>query len=182
MQKRSILVICIIAALAIVALAVALTGRSGPVNSGENKEEDSSVAMPNPWSEAASVQEAVEGAGLDSFTLPEVFNCLAKGYQGPALRFTEGLVEAVYQDDDDRLVFRKGAGSEDVSGDFNTYPDQWEIIWKGLAIQCSGSNGEVRLGRWYFGGNAYSLSFNSGVDGRPGLSEGDVTSLVNQIQ
>ena len=141
----------------------------------------SPIGMANPWQEAKSAEEAARNAGLEGFTLPESLICFPEGYESLVIRWMDGLAEARYVADDCVLLLRKGLGSEDVSGDYNSYPDTWDVNWKGLNIQCCGQNGAVRLARWYFGGNAYSLSFDAGTP-TGGLSEAAVTSLVNQIQ
>ena len=48
--------------------------------------------------------------------------------------------------------------------------------------ECVQVNGQIKKANWYFGGNAFSLTFNAGEDALPGLEESDVTSIVNQIQ
>ena len=87
----------------------------------------------------------------------------------------------MYYNGADALVIRKGAGSQNVSGDYNVYPESKTLNFKGLEILCLGQDGQIRLARWEFGGNSYSLSFNAGDMNRPGLTEDQVTSLVNQI-
>ena len=62
------------------------------------------------------------------------------------------------------------------------YPEERDINWKGLAIHCRGDEGMVRTAWWSFGGNAFSLSFNTDDTTLPGLTDDQVTSLVNQIQ
>ena len=143
---------------------------------------ESMMGMPNPWQDAASPREAADGAGLESFTPPEYLSCFPAGYE-VAYRCMNGLAEAVYDDANHRLVVRKGAGADlDVSGDYNAYPESRDVNWKGLTIHCFGADGQVKLARWSFGGNSYSLTFNADAPGMPGLGESDVTSLVNQIQ
>ena len=136
----------------------------------------------NPWSEAATADEAAQSAGLDGFTIPEVYACFPEGHSEPFIRWMNGMAEAVIDDADGHLVLRKGCGSDDISGDWNMYPDEWDVSWKGLTIHCRGTRGEVRTAWWSFGGNAFSLSFNIDDLTLPGLSEDGVTSLVNQIQ
>ncbi len=139
------------------------------------------VGMANPWSEAASAAEAAQGAGLDGFTIPEVFSCFP-GEPTAAFLYMDGMAEAILDAGDDHLLLRKGTGSADISGDYNMYPEERDINWKGLAIHCRGDEGMVRTAWWSFGGNAFSLSFNTDDTTLPGLTDDQVTSLVNQIQ
>lgn len=134
------------------------------------------TGMANPWSDAATIADAARGAGLESFTLPEVLTCFAGAAPAPSFRYMDGLAEAVYTDGTNTLVLRKGLGTEDVSGDYNTYPETREIVWKGLTISCAGENGMTRKAAWFVGENAFSLTFTAP------LADSDVTSIVNQIQ
>ena len=134
------------------------------------------TGMANPWSDAATIADAARGAGLESFTLPEVLTCFAGAAPAPSFRYMDGLAEAVYTDGTNTLVLRKGMGTEDVSGDYNTYPETREIVWKGLTITCAGENGMTRKAAWFVGENAFSLTFTAP------LADSDVTSIVNQIQ
>ena len=136
----------------------------------------------NPWSEAETVAEAAQNAGLDHFTIPEYYSCFPNSHSDPSVRWMDGMAEVILDDVDSRLVLRKGAGSDDISGDWNMYPDEWDVNWKGLTIHCRGEAGIIRTAWWSFGDNAYSLSFNADELTLPGLSEDEVTSLVNQIQ
>ena len=137
--------------------------------------------MPNPWSQAMTPEEAAQGAVLDRFVLPEVIGCSPYAPEDRRLSYTDGLAEAVYYNGTDALVIRKGTGSQNISGDYNVYPESGTLHFKGLEIQCFGQDGQIRLARWEFGGNSYSLTFNAGDMARPGLTEDQVTSLVNQI-
>lgn len=136
---------------------------------------------PNPWTAAASAEEAAQGAVLDSFVPPEVISCAAFLPEHCAFSYMDGVAEAMYDNGLDCLVIRKGQGSTDVSGDYNDYPETKELELKGLTIRCSGADGQIRLVRWEFDGNSYSLSFNAGDMSRPGLTEDQVASLVEQI-
>ena len=142
---------------------------------------DDWTGLANPWHDAASAQEAAAGAGLESFTPPEYLSCLNGDYT-VLFRYMEGLAEAVYTDGANSLVVRRGLGEEDISGDYNAYAETRTVVWKALSIQCAGNNGQIKKANWYFGGNAFSLTFNAGEDALPGLEESDVTSIVNQIQ
>lgn len=138
--------------------------------------------MANPWKNAASEEEAAQGAGLSSFVLPEAPEFLSEGFEGPTFRYMSGLAEAIYVDGENRMTIRKGVGDEDVSGDYSEYLFSWEVDLQGLEVYCAGERDEVKLARWAYDGNAYSLSYNPGLNELPGLSESDVMSLISQIR
>lgn len=140
------------------------------------------IGMPNPWSQAESAQAAALGAGLTGFTVPEYYGCFS---EDPVLdfRYMAGLAQATAHGDKGVLEIRKGLGTEDVSGDYTAYPANWDIVWKGLTIHCSGpAKGQVVLARWSAGKNVWSMRYTDANGGAVFLEEGEVTSLVNQIQ
>ena len=152
------------------------------VRFADSRDGDDGPGVPNPWSEAATPEEAAAGAVLDSFVLPENIGCAVFLPEQRLLSYMDGLAQAVYDNGLDRLVIRKGTGSADVSGDYNDYPETRDVESGGLAIRCFGADGQIRLARWESGGNSYSLAFNAGDTARPGLTEDQVTSLVSQIR
>ena len=140
------------------------------------------IGMANPFSAASSAEEAAQGAGLEYFILPEVFACFADGHDEPSFRFMDGMAEAQFNGSGSSLLLRKGIGTDDISGDWNLYPEEWDIVWKGLTIHCRGEQDSVRTAWWTFGDHTFSLSFNIDDSALPGLTGDEVTSLVNQIQ
>ena len=139
------------------------------------------IETANPWQGAASADEAAQGAGLNSFVLPQALSCFPGGYE-TAFLYMESLAEVVYSDETCRLVLRKGLGEDDISGDYNEYPDSWELEHEGLTIHCAGSGNTVSLARWVSDGNAYSLGFYPDNAAAPGLSQDEIISLVSQIR
>lgn len=151
---------------------------SAPAEAEESAESPEVIGMVNPWHEAATAEEAAKGAGLDGFALPDVPPCFPDGFEGPEIRYMNGLAEAEYFCEDNSLLLRKGSGSEDVSGDYNVYAKTWEVESEGLKIQCSGNEDGEKLARWTRDGYSYSLSFNASEAELPGLSEDMVTAIV----
>ena len=139
------------------------------------------LGMPNPWSEAATPEEAAQGAVLDRFVLPETIGFAAFAPEQRTLSYMDGLAEAVYDNGADRLVIRKGTGSLDVSGDYNTYPENRTLTADGRELRCSGADGQIRLVRWEGEGCSYSASFNADDTSRPGMTEEQVKALTALI-
>ena len=107
---------------------------AGPATSSQQ------TGMINPWQDAASAEEAAQGAGLDSFSVPEA-NELTIGPMGPwTFRYMEGLAEAEAPAGAAEVLIRKGQAAEpgDASGDYGEYPLQWTQNIKGLDVTCFG--------------------------------------------
>ncbi len=99
--------------IAVLALAAAclLAGCGGAA-------EPQNVQMANPWQDYDSLQEAEAAAGF-SFGLPE---CFGQTWQAEAFRVMNGsLLEVIYRGPEKSARVRKAPGSEDISGDYNSY-------------------------------------------------------------
>ena len=87
----------VIAVLAGSMLALAACGGINSIKTGGAEETavQSTVEMPNPWSETADLDEAEKATGVDFD--PPVDNSLPEGYEFVTYRYTDKLLEAVYK-------------------------------------------------------------------------------------
>lgn len=108
----------------------------------------SSAQIPNPWSESEDAQRTAEGAGLESFVVPETIEFSFGVATVQQYRYMDGIAEAdasVVKTDaeqaDERLIVRKGTADEegDVSGDYNTYARTWTQTVGELEASCFGN-------------------------------------------
>ena len=132
---------------AVAASLVALAGCSSPANNGSSsagsEASNSSASMANPWSDAASAEEAAKGAGLDAFALPEgEIADLGKPIE-VTYRFMDGMAEARYEFPASALTVRTAKiapeDSLDISGDYNTYANEWTETIANKQIACAGN-------------------------------------------
>ena len=74
------------------------------------------------------------------------------------------LAQIEYRTGEERLTFRKGPGTEDVSGDYTVY--EWEETTQigGLSVTVRGSGGLAFLAVWTDGTFSFSLSDPSGLE------------------
>ena len=123
---------------------------SETVNPGE------SVTIQNPMQEVSSPEDFSKYL---TFT-PRLPSELPAGYQVSSCCVIGGeLAEAVYSDGTTEVTYRTAQGTDDVSGDYNAYP---ETNQKGAYTLC-GSDGAVALVKWTDGGYSFSLSFSPAV-------------------
>ena len=128
---------------------------------GDETDKDENVEIENPFTEYETVAEAAEAAGV-TFTEP---TSLPEGYSFSAARAVKDqMIEVVYVDGDNELTIRKAVGTDDCSGDYNTYSetntqtvDTWEVT-------CKGEEGVIHLATWTDDTNAYSISASNGLD------------------
>ena len=98
----------------------------------EQEQISQNVAIGNPWSDWASMEEAEAAAGF-SFDLPEV---IAGSYTASSFRtLNNELIEIIYRDSDYEICVRKQKGEgQDISGDYNQYDHCTEETFDGGTI------------------------------------------------
>ena len=150
--------------------------------------EEGSTGMANPWSDAATLDEAAKGAGLDGFTIDGGEIRLGKVEVSQA-RYMEGIAEAVVDFPASQLVIRKGLASAaaeagDISGDYGEYSKTWTQNIKGLEVTCFGNReGEATKTIWQVDDTCFAiLAYGAGGDDDFGLNPDDINSLINGIQ
>ena len=73
------------------------------------------------------------------------------------------MAEIIYTNDEQTAAFRKGIGSDDVSGDYNSYELTNEISVNGINTTLKGNGETYTLAIWTDGEFAYSLSLSEGA-------------------
>lgn len=86
------------------------------------------------------------------------------------------LAEIDYTGEGKTACYRKAAGTEDCSGDYNVYTDVTEFEESGMTVTLKGDAGQYTLAIWTDGSYSYSLSLSDG------LSLSDWQALMNSIQ
>lgn len=124
----------------------------GNTDSTAEEEDNATVQIRNPWQEYKSVSEAAKAAGI-SFNVPDKLGKHKLTY----IQAAKGIVEVKYTKDGNEICIRKGAGTEDISGDFNTYKNVTEKKIGGSTVTLKGSGEGVVSAAWTDGKSSYSL-------------------------
>lgn len=74
------------------------------------------------------------------------------------------IAEVVYTSDEQTAVFRKGPGTDDISGNYDFYELTAEISVNNLNITLKAHGELYTLAIWTDGEFAYSLSLNEGIE------------------
>ena len=130
--------------------------QSAEVVGGDNAQ------IPNPWVDCSTIADAAALAGFD-FALPEE---LFTGASNKTIQAVEGeMIQVIYTDANDNEIgrVRKGAGSEDVSGDYNTYEESETADVNGTSVKLRGKDGKIYVATWEKDGYSYSLSVEAGL-------------------
>lgn len=149
MKLKKIISITLCAALALSAAAC----------SNNNSE---AVQIPNPFVDCDTMDAAKELAGFD-LTLPKAADELEA--------VENEMIQAFYGENGSEMLIRKALGDQDISGDYNEYP-QIETV---DGITLKGENDQFTLAVWTNGGYTYSISVGEA------LSQTDMLALVNSV-
>ncbi len=77
--------------------------------------------------------------------------------------YWDEMAEITYSGDGQTAIFRKKAGSEDVSGDYNEYGDIVSITAGGIEVTLKGNDEQYVLALWEADGYSYSLGLSDGL-------------------
>ena len=117
----------------------------------DTKNED--VQIPNPLTEHETLADLAKTVGFD-VTLPAV----DKAYKETSFIDISGTTADVrFADDEDTITFRKAKGSDDISGDNNTYKENKTIAVKDVSVSVKGNDG-INTATWQKDGFTYSFS------------------------
>lgn len=151
----------------------AKTDRVDETPAAEQTQTDN-TQIPNPWTDYDSLDEAIAAAGFDC-TIPDTIG----GCSEKAFRVLdadgETMLEVIYADGETEIArVRKAPGTEDISGDYNTYDEQ-DIAVGDMSVTMKSADGLVKLAIWQDGGYTYAVSVEAG------LSADAMAELVSQI-
>lgn len=133
------------------------------------------VMIGNGMVEVNSLEELSQVLG---FSVPEVKNI---PFEVTSTVYTNGwneFAQVEYQGDsqDEVVLFRKGRGTDDISGDYNVYSDVKEMTVNEVPVTLKGDDGQYKLAVWQQDGFAYSLNYE------PGGSEDAFVKMIESIQ
>ena len=141
----------------------------------QEQPEGGNTQIPNPWVDCAALDEAARLAGFDIAVPGSI-----EGYPNKMIQAMEkSMIQVMYFDgdpaaeDSSRVIVRKGTGTNDISGDYNVYPETQTANIHGVDVTLKGENGLVFCATWTKDGYSYS------IDADKGLSR---TALENAIE
>ena len=110
--------------------------------------------------EVSSVEELSETVG---FEVVEPGNLPFEPESVVYTAYWTEMAEITFTGNDQTAVFRKGVGTDDVSGDYNVYELTDEISVDGINATLKGSGDTYTLAIWTDGAFAYSFSLSEGT-------------------
>lgn len=133
------------------------------------------VGMPNPWTDCQTLREAEEKTGF-SIAVPDQID----GYTQTTIQtLGKKIIQVFYennaQPDDEQILIRKGSGSDDISGNFNSYDEKIQVNINNYQVTEQGNDGKIMLATWTDAGYTYSVS-------TPGLSKDEIENIILNIK
>ncbi len=176
MKKLFLIVICAAAALALAACGGQKANSDPQANGQDNTEALGGVQIPNPFTDCKTLEETEQLAGFD-IALP---GSMPEGYAISAYRVMKGrMIELIYNSGSDEIRIRKGAGSEEISGDYSEYAETKTVTVGSLQVTMKGNGGKVNVASWFDGGYAFSITVNPGGEG---VAEEAISDMVSAVK
>ena len=121
--------------------------------------EGSGVLLPSGPAEVSSAEELSRLAGFQMSDLEELpFTPEQITYS----MFGE-VAQIDYRSGEERLSFRKGPGTEDISGDYTSYEQKMSVEIDGVSVTFRGNDGRFYLATWSEENFSFSLSCTMGL-------------------
>lgn len=130
---------------------------------------ETEVAGTSSITEFASAKELEEAIG---FHVEEVTALPFVPEETLYCNYFGDFAQIVYQHGDASVTFRKAAGSEDISGDYNAYEAEKTVQVNDVPVILKGNNGTFALAVWQKDGYTYSLHSD------PAVSEAELVKTL----
>lgn len=142
------------------------------------KKNEYSADVTNPFTDYDTLAEAETAAGVTLAEMPFV-----EGYDQYVYRASENeMLEVIYQDakGNEGLRVRKAKGSNDISGDYNEYEEQTQIVLDQFTADMKGNDGKAGVITWVelIDGTSYTYAINIG---EANIDQVGATTLVSSI-
>lgn len=119
-----------------------------------------SVSIANGMVEVKSIDELSAAVG---FSVNEVEGLPFTVEKEVYISYWGEMAQIEYTGEGETAVFRKGTGTDDVSGDYNVYSSVKEIMVGANPVTLKGENDVFTLAVWTDGNYSYSLDISKGL-------------------
>ena len=143
--------------------------RNGIINNINDQSQN--VTVVNPYVYCDSIDEAESIIGFDVDAPKSMLN---KELESIVV-ISGDTIELDYGNDDKYISLRKAAGSDDISGDFNSYSIEKTYLLGEIEITIKG-NDKINLIMWTDSGYSYAIDIPEGVE------ESQIEDIVKKIK
>ena len=139
---------------------------------------EANMNMANPWTDCSSLDDAAKIAGFE-MTVPDSVD----GYPNTFIQaMQDNMIQVFFSDKDmdatDRsdVLVRKGAGTDDISGDYNDYSQTESAEMSGMNVTLRGNDNKIFNVTWNSDGYSYAIVSDKG------LERDDVEAIVGAVK
>lgn len=158
---------------------------SSAESSSASSESAQQEGIPNPWHEAATAEEAGQGAFGDTFVVPEKLPVGEVVWMAPTFSYMEDLAQADYEAGAVQACVRKGKARSGIMlhGVYDEFKLTWTTDVNGMEVTCNGNDeGIANLIEWCSDGYGFSV-YMIGLGGENyGVTDADLAALVESIK
>ncbi len=158
--------------IAIVLCAAAVLSLAACAQKNEPVETEPIANMVNPFVDYETLEAAEEAAGFE-LEAPDSIN----GFPDKLIQVMSGkMIQVMFLNGDDRLIIRKQAGDEDISGDYGEYSRIVSIDIDGRTVTIRGDGDLIHTALWTSDGYSYAIMADTPI------KEADMSALVSQVK
>lgn len=171
MKKLIALTLC-----AVMALSFAACSNDKPEAKDDPQKQTSNVEIPSPWVDCETIADAEKLAGF-TVILPKT---IPDGYTQKTIEAVkDDMVQIIYENGENQLVFRQAKGSDDISGDSTEYKENSTLTIGTLKVTTKGNGGKINLATWVNGEYSFAISANLGGKGLDSQAINDMISSMD---
>lgn len=124
--------------------------------------EDEPYVNLNPTADIVEADTIEELSGEVGFPVNELSGLPFGAETVTYTAYWKEMAEITYSGEGQTAVYRKGIGSEDVSGDYNIYDSETEMRVNDCSVTLKGNDNVYSLAVWTDADYSYSVSFSEG--------------------
>ena len=140
-------------AMALCAMTALLFSACGTGTAAGGSADAPGAQIANPFADYATLEEAVSAAGFP-LSAPNRID----GYGEPLVQLMSGkMLQLIFRGEGGRIILRKAAGGDDISGDYNSYPETKTARINGADVTLKGADGKISTAVWCADGFSYAF-------------------------
>lgn len=154
-MKKGIMIV--LALVMVLSVAACSTQKKAPAGMGGGTQ----VQIANPFVSCKTLEEAANIAGFE-LTVPESVPNWVENVEIKAV--ADKMIEVIYTGaEQQELRVRKGSGTDDISGQYQTYDSEEKITVNDRSVTVKGNDGKINVAIWDDGTHAYSVVSEEGL-------------------
>ena len=149
-----------------------VSAKDKEINITTKTADNTGVQIPNPFTEYKTISEALDALSFKAAVPSQI----PDGYS-PAYIATMGsdFLQISYKKNDSEIMFRTATGTDDISGDYNTYKNIENVKIDNLSVSFRVSD-KTMSAIWTSNGFSYALYSNGGI------SKKEASAIIKSIK